>query len=527
MKKILVNKSDEVAVIVEKIIDADDSEIILNVPRFSHLAESVSNFHLLKREGEALGKKIFIESVDDRIVELAEMSGFSARNPFFSKNRRQFSDIVAPTVKTTIGSKRKKTDGLSTEDLPPIDDLVKSFSIAPKKTSYHRVQNSLPTININWGKLKLAGSLATGAVIILILAFKILPRATVVLAMPTKEWIYNDSINTSKLAVFDSAKMTLPNQVFSQKKNIELKFPAHGKKTVERKAEGTIVIYNAYSSDPQPLVEQTRFMAPDGKIFRLAKSIVIPGAKIEEGKIVPSSLTAKVAADKYGPEYNIGPVKLFNIPGFKGTPKYNAFYAESSEPMAGGFRGEIAYPSPEDVKSAKAEVDTSLTDNLKTALLNQVPKEFLILNGATRFSLLQQKIDEEADEDGNFRIFTEAQMTAVVFREDDIKSLLLERLSKENGEFTVVRQSTLDYGLPRVDFERGLLSFPVKFKTVLARPLDIENFKYSIRGKSDIELRAIILSTPSLKGATTTISRWPFWVKKVPDSLKKITVKVE
>ena len=96
MKKISVNKSDEAAVIVEKIIEAEDNDITLNVPRFSHIGGSLSNFHLLKREADALGKRIFVESVDDQVVELAEMSGLNSVNPFFTQNKRQFSDIVAP-----------------------------------------------------------------------------------------------------------------------------------------------------------------------------------------------------------------------------------------------------------------------------------------------------------------------------------------------------------------------------------------------------------------------------------------------
>ena len=94
MKKILVNKSDEVVIIVEKIIESDEEEVTLSIPRFSHIGESLSNFHLLKREADALDKKVIIESVDDHVIELAEMSGLKAVNPFFAKNKRQFSDIV-------------------------------------------------------------------------------------------------------------------------------------------------------------------------------------------------------------------------------------------------------------------------------------------------------------------------------------------------------------------------------------------------------------------------------------------------
>ena len=47
MKKISINKSDEVAIIVEKIIEAPDKEVVLSVPWFSHIAAPLSNFYLL------------------------------------------------------------------------------------------------------------------------------------------------------------------------------------------------------------------------------------------------------------------------------------------------------------------------------------------------------------------------------------------------------------------------------------------------------------------------------------------------
>ena len=75
IKKIIIGKSDEVAPVVEKIIDADAKEIVLSIPRFSKLGESLANFHLIKRESELLNKKIVIESVDDKVVELANVTG--------------------------------------------------------------------------------------------------------------------------------------------------------------------------------------------------------------------------------------------------------------------------------------------------------------------------------------------------------------------------------------------------------------------------------------------------------------------
>src|SRR3989344_1083263 len=93
-EKITVNKRDEAAEVVEKIIDSQAEEIVLSVPRFSKLTDSLSNFHLIRREADLLKKKIIIESVDDKAIELASLAKLESVNPFFVKSRRQFSDIV-------------------------------------------------------------------------------------------------------------------------------------------------------------------------------------------------------------------------------------------------------------------------------------------------------------------------------------------------------------------------------------------------------------------------------------------------
>src|SRR3989344_6169261 len=98
--KVNVNKSDEATLIAEKIIDVHAKEIILSVPRFAKLAESGANFRLLKREAEALGKKIVIESVDDKALELAKASGLECVNPFFSEVKPKFSDIVTGPLRS-------------------------------------------------------------------------------------------------------------------------------------------------------------------------------------------------------------------------------------------------------------------------------------------------------------------------------------------------------------------------------------------------------------------------------------------
>ena len=125
----------------------------------------------------------------------------------------------------------------------------------------------------------------------------------------------------------------------------------------------------------------TRFESPDGQLFRLTEGVKVAGAKIVDGKIVPSTTEATVVADKAGPEYNIGPVEKFTIPGLKGSPKYNAFYGKSTAAMTGGFIGEITYPTPEDIKKTKEEVAKQLEDSLRVLTAAQIPEDFKMIDG--------------------------------------------------------------------------------------------------------------------------------------------------
>ena len=62
-------------------------------------------------------------------------------------------------------------------------------------------------------------------------------------------------------------------------------------------------------------------------IFRIPKTVTIPGAKLESGELIPGKLEMEVTADNAGEKYNIEPSD-FTIPGFKGSPKFEKFYAK-------------------------------------------------------------------------------------------------------------------------------------------------------------------------------------------------------
>ena len=510
-QRIIISKRDEAAMVVEKIINADAKEIVLSIPRFSKLVDSLANFHLIKRESDLLDKKVVIESVDDKAIELAGLAKLESVNPFFVKSRRQVSDI-------TVQQRPQRISALP--------DLAEEKSRAPVKKSTMKLPKipKLPSFQ----KTTIVIGLVAALVILLAVLVKILPRADITLVTKKSSWNFNESALIDKsVAEINFLKNTIPGQMFTQGRNLQLTFSASGKKRIEKKASGKMTIFNAYSSDPQPLVAQTRFLAPDGKIFRLMDKVIVPGAKIVDGKIVSSSITAQVIADQPGDSYNIGPVSRFTIPGLKGSPKYESFYGESEEAMAGGFIGEVGYPTPEDIQKAEVELRKKLEESLLAAIVLQIPNEFKVLDGARNITFTNPILNTDLDAGGNFGIFGEASMGILAFKEADLLLMLSKKIKADLdlGPDFEIKSFDLSYGLPRADFKKGSMSVPLKFSSITARAINIEELKLKISGKSEEDLKAVVFALPGLESAR--IALWPFWVTKVPNNLGKIIVIIE
>ena len=363
------------------------------------------------------------------------------------------------------------------------------------------------------------------------LGWKVLPRAEIKIFLKKNPIIFNETIEVSKnfslsQTYSSSTLIKLPSELFTENRNLSLSFPASGKEKIENKAQGKIIVYNSYSSDPQVLVVNTRFATPDNKIFHLKKSVTVPGAKIQEGKIISSSIEVDVVADQAGAEYNIGPVAKFTIPGLKGSPKYEGFYAKSEQPMVNGFVGEKAAPTEKDIKDAETNIRQALEDNLKIAVVSQLPKEFKVVSGSSKFEIVNEKIDKEADKENKFGIFAEAKMKLIAFREKDLRDALIAKLLFQlpEGDYETV-EFNIEYGIPRSDFNKGDMSFPVKGQIIFQRKIDADSLRRQFLGKNEVGIKIIVFSLPGLE--KVNLSFYPKYVRKAPSKIEKIKIVIE
>ncbi|MBM3257410.1 MAG: hypothetical protein FJY98_03770 [Candidatus Liptonbacteria bacterium] len=535
MKKIIVNKDDTTSAVVRKMLGTLDKDITLVIPKNSKVGTSLNNFHILNREAEAAGKKLAVESVDEEVLAYAKVAGLTSDHPFLGRPGLQ--DIVPRTKASPVEiaarhfkeaktkSSRGRKAAVKEEEVLP-EEKPQEIFLAPVREEEEVKPHRRGSRKSRWTIWAVGGMVAVGAAgIWAVGAFW--GRAEVTVRLEEYPWsLKSNFVADATVSKPNAAQKILPAEAFSLDRNITQTFPAAGVQNVEESAQGTITIYNAYSSTAQALVATTRFTTSDGKIFRLKERVTVPGATVKDGAITPASITATVIAEKAGPSYNIGPVSRLTIPAFKGTPKYDGFYGVLSEGAKGGFIGAKKVATERDIAAAKTKTVEILKGSLESLFIATKPSGFHVPEGAMSFILKRVVVNEKTDAQGNFNVFGEATLSAVGFREEDLVELVRQYAATERGgapltfrsfEFTA-KSINLDIAAKRNTFSADI-------NAVLTTVFAPETFKDSIKNLSVESAQSAIGRISGL--AEGKVSLWPFWIKRVPADASRIVVKVE
>lgn len=508
-KKIDVGEKESVEDVCGKIEQEAFERIILRVASPSSLC--ANDFPAVARHADSIQKRIAVVSENNRVLLLAKKAGLEAIFESNDEKKRSFSDVAF-----------RASARNAAQDLPEFLRKPKGGenSIEEKRSGGQREQPRKKRI------ITLVASGVACAAIFTFLYFE-LPRATIVVALEKTAVPFEETVLVGSKVLeprIAAGKIEVPGELFTAVRNLELTFPVTGKEFVEAKARGKLVVYNAYSKESQTLVATTRFLSPDGKIYRLDKKVTVPGARVVAGKLEPSKIEVNVTADKAGGDYNTEPSSGWKIPGFLGTPRYEGFYAEAAEAIGGGLSGERPVPTDSDIAHAKQELESSLRSAVKGEIAVMLAPRFSVLPGTEKFTLLSSEIEPLEGDESRYSIFGEAELRQVVFEEATLGGLLVEKKRPAGSGFAALAFE-IGYGTSTVNFENGSMSIPVKGKIVFEENVDKTAFQAAILGMAEDTARNYTFAVPGLEKAT--ISLWPFWVRSVPDDANRVTVMFE
>lgn len=314
-------------------------------------------------------------------------------------------------------------------------------------------------------------------------------------------------------------------EILQVEKTVSQAFTAQSKKIKSTKAQGIVRVYNNFSTSPQILVANTRFVSNDGKLFRVSEKITIPGGHYDGGKLVAGVIDAKIVADQPGEDYNIG-ASTFSIPGFVGTPKYTAFYAKSSDPMTGGEKREVTYVTQEDLDNAKNVLVKIAPDASDTAVRGLISSgKYILINGAISTAVADFKSSVAAgDEASDFSAQIKSTTKAVVFSNqgliDFAKSYIGKKLLPE--EKLIESSVKAEYSPESVSLEKNELVLKVAISAQSHSVPEESRMKDMIKSKNIQEIESILKGVSSIEKAK--VEFWPFWVNLAPDDFDGIEV---
>jgi len=339
----------------------------------------------------------------------------------------------------------------------------------------------------------------------------------------TEEVVFRESIILSSNAQkIDLAGKIIPIRVFENEKAGKETFSCTGKGIKEKKAEGIIRVYNAFSTSPRVLIP-SRFVSAEGKLFWSQRKIVIPGARYEKGKLVPGYTDVKVVAAEPGQDYNIGP-STFSLPALAGTSLYTKIYAKSFSPMKGGFKGEISQLKKEDLEKAESILIEKLKKENREVLKKRIGEGFILPEEAIFEEILEKKFSvQENEECESFVAEIKINSVGLAFKEKDIeifaKNIVFSNIPKDKK----ILEKDLKVDYLSLEKREGSENFilNIRIRALIFSDIDLDVLKKSLLGRKISEVKFFLENQPEIERINLNV---PLWKRKIPESLDKVDI---
>lgn len=345
-------------------------------------------------------------------------------------------------------------------------------------------------------------------------------RVTIDVILKSSSYDFNKELT---VMVTPTHEDTLAGELIELTDTATQTFTATGHNDVRAKAKGIISVYNAFNIQPQVLVANTRFEAPDGKIYRIKESVTVPGAVVENGSLSPRSVDATILAAEPGEEYNRD-LTDFTIPGFKNSPRFKGFYARSKTPLEGGFIGKATTVTQNDIDQARESLEQALRTKISENITNAAPEGFLLPEGASEIAVTEDSITADAgDAKDSFSGIVTIAARALVFKVSDLDRLLAKIAGLDPQQVTLVNNNELTISVTRRTIEKGSMLIRVEGNGRFVWNLDAANLARELaRNGKPKTFGDIFQQYEAIEQAQVRFS--PSWIRSVPKNPESIII---
>ncbi len=319
--------------------------------------------------------------------------------------------------------------------------------------------------------------------------------------------------------------LTFEMLVLKDEKSI--KIPAGEKEYVEKKAVGTVRIFNN-NQTAQKLLIDTRLETENGYIYKTKVATTVPALSESGGKKNPGYVDVEVYADEPGDVYNVEQAD-FKIVGFRGSPKYETIYAKSLTPIKGGFKGETYDISDEDFDKNKNDLRNELTASLLEKAKAELPEDFVMYKDVSMIKF-DDPVVSSSEEDSSMVEFKQVgEITAIVFNQEELTKTLVQKVVSDTEENSVEIENLKDLNI-RLD-QGSFISDPktmddiklvIEDKIKVVWNINENEIKDVLMGIKKRDFQNTMLRFKNIENANLKLK--PLWKNKLPEKPNSIKV---
>jgi len=571
-KNIYLEADEEITAVVEKLRNSKTSFITIIIPKNAVLLQSIVNLKLLAKMSKKLEKNVAVVTADKGAVNIIRRAGLPMKkrigdpfpaSPEDAQEEAEIDDTVSMKETEKVPDAKEVGAGMavtaieatkakdvqaaddeevgenSEEDEKPEEESEKTEPREEKSKAAEdeEKQEKLRALQSRGQAKKKSRmprkyvkylSLIAGVIVIIggVALYFILPKATVVL-YPKSEPA-SDDIN---IAVVDGGGaqeelMQIPGEYIEVEVSEKKNFPATGEKEFGEKAQGTVTISNSYSSDPQPLVSGTRLVTGSGEIYRIDTAVDVPGATIEDGDLVPGSVSVSATADDIGDGYNGGAVNM-TIPGL--SPEKQEKIVASSDGFTGGTSEMRSVVSEENISGATSELEDVVREKVKTDLRLQSRAGQTLSDAAIQIEITDSSSSVAAGEEtSDFDMEVKAKAVGLTFDEGELESTAVQELeSRLEGKKTFLDDGneSVSYEITEFNSESKELIVKTHVEKTVIPIIETDQYRLEVKGLSEDGVKEKFTDVEEIEDVKVLF--WPFWVDSVPQDIEKITIELD
>ncbi|MFZ2299652.1 MAG: hypothetical protein WAW00_00780 [Candidatus Moraniibacteriota bacterium] len=455
-----------------------------------------------------------------------------------SLNSKRFEGAAIPRASQPVPSQQPPAAPvqISTPPQPARDERLKNFYSGTRSTTAVPALKKKPrqaAVPITGKKAHMIFFVLGGISLLSLvgaLLFFFLPKAEIH-ATPYKTVQAADIELDGRTDIAVSGANTIPIRILERDKEASLTIATTGRSGgTNQKARGTVILYNNYGTDSQPLVATTRLETPDGKLFRLVKGVTVPGMVTTAGKKEAGAIEAEVIADQAGSEYNIG-AATFTIPGFKGGPKYDGFSAKSTKAMTGGGSGgssDIAVVAAVDIDTAEREAKAKAKEDFLIEIRGELlPDEKILEEQVDMAALAPAAVPQIGTAANAFDYQATFKLRAFVFSEKTVRENIENTVGKDAGgiRFKPV-SSSITYGDSVPNFSDGTLRLKAHALVTMESDIDRDALRAALLGKDEDGIKQALDGFPAVK-KINVLFRPQWFLQSIPNSEGRVLILVE